>query len=96
VELTVQATRSGRYAFDVQFTKALDYAIVEVSIDGSRIGELFDGYGSPLAVPSGEVSFGIVELNQGPHRIRFTAVDKNTASKNYFMGIDCLKLEPVN
>jgi serine/threonine protein kinase/tetratricopeptide (TPR) repeat protein len=100
VELAVEVPRAGRHALTVHFTKAFDYGIVEVSLDGAKIGEPFDGYfyGYPFpgVIPSGGVAFGMMDLGQGQHQIRFTAVDKNAKSKDYFMGIDCLKLEPVN
>jgi tetratricopeptide (TPR) repeat protein len=95
VELTVAISQPGQYALSVCFTKARDYGIVEVRLGGNPVGEPFDGY-SPGVVRTGGVPLGIVELGPGEHRIRFTAVDKNAKSQNYFMGIDCLKLEPLN
>jgi hypothetical protein len=38
---------------------------------------------------------GNVNLTEGAHELRFTVVDKNRDSSNYFLGIDCLELEPV-
>jgi hypothetical protein len=58
------------------------------------VGPPFDGL-QPAVFPSGKIEFGTLTLDKGPHRLRFTAVDKNPKSTNYFMGIDCLKLEPV-
>jgi len=94
VELQVEVSQPGRYALAIDFTRAPDFGIVEVSLGGSKLGERFDGY-SPAVIPSGEVAFGAVELSQGKHRIRFTAVDRNAKATNYFMGIDRLKLKPV-
>jgi hypothetical protein len=95
VELAVAIPRPGRYALTVHFTKARDYGVVEVRVDGSPVGEPFDGY-HPGVLPTGGVPVGTAALGPGTHRVRFTAVDKNAESRNYFMGIDCLKLEPAD
>ena len=95
VELEVDVPQSGRYRLDVHFTKACDYGLVETSLDGRRVGPVFDGYNESV-VPSGKVEYGTFELGEGPHRLRFTAVDKNAKSDNYWMGIDCVRLMPVN
>ena len=95
VELEVDVPQSGRYRLDVHFTKACDYGLVETSLDGRRVGPVFDGYNETVT-PSGQVEYGTFELSEGPHRLRFTAVDKNAKSDNYWMGIDCVRLMPVN
>lgn len=83
------------YRLEVQFTKADDYGIVEVSLGGKKIGERFDGFNHEV-IPSGKVSFGTVELDTTTKLLRFTVVDKNPQSKNYHIGVDCIKLQPVD
>jgi serine/threonine protein kinase/WD40 repeat protein len=95
VELEVDVPRSGRYRIDVRLTKAPGYGLVETSLDGRPVEPVFDGYNEAL-LPSFKVAFGTFELAEGPHRLRFTAVDKNPKSDNYWMGIDCVRLMPVN
>jgi hypothetical protein len=95
VGFELEVPQPGQYRLSVHFTKAPDFAIVEVSLGGNKIGALFDGYDANV-MPSGEVAFGIVELSEGKQNIRFTVINKNPKSTNYFMGIDCLKLERVN
>jgi hypothetical protein len=95
VELEVDVPQSGRYRLDVHFAKAPDYGLVETSLDGRRVGPVIDGYNEAV-VPSGQVGYGTFELAEGHHRLRFTAVDKNPKSENYWMGIDCVRLMPVN
>jgi WD40 repeat protein/Tfp pilus assembly protein PilF len=94
VVLEVAAPAKGDYRLDIYFTKAPDFGIVEVSVDDQKVGRPFDSF-EPDVIPSGKITVGTVTLDKGPHRIRFTAVDKNPKSSNYFMGIDCLKLEPL-
>jgi len=87
--------RDGRFRLAICFTKARDYGILEVFLDGKKIGTRFDGFDERV-VPSGKVDFGIVPLTQGKHRFGFKMVDKNRSSINYCMGIDCLEFRPVN
>jgi hypothetical protein len=95
VGLEVDVPQSGRYRLDVHFTKAPDSGLVETSLDGRRVGPVFDGYHETV-VPSGQIEYGTFDLAEGPHRLRFTAVGKDPKSKNYRMGIDCVRLMPVN
>ncbi len=95
VTLGVDVPITAHYRLDIFFTKASDYGIVEIALDGKPVGERFDGFNKAV-VPSGKVSFGNVHLTEGVHELRFTAVEKNGESSNYFLGIDCLELKPVD
>jgi hypothetical protein len=95
VTLRVDLPTAGKYRLLICFTKAPNYGILEVSLDGKGIGGRFDGF-HPRVVPSGRVDFGLVELTKGTHAVRFTVVGKNLASDNYYMGIDCLELRPAD
>jgi len=94
VELQLPVAKTSRYALDIYFTKAGDYGIVEVELDGKPVGSKFNGYNNGV-IPSGKVSFGTVELAEGPHRILFRSREKDERSSNCFMGIDALTLTPV-
>jgi hypothetical protein len=94
VELEVDVPQAGRYQLDVRLTRSSDYGRVEASLDGRRVGPGFDGYSEALA-PSVKVTYGTFELTEGPHRLRFTAVDRNPKSADYKMGMDCVRLTPV-
>jgi WD40 repeat protein len=94
VELEVTCPAAGRYQFAVGLTRADDYGVVQVSLDGKAVDEPFDGFNAAV-VPSGKIELGTVELTRGTHRVRFTAVGKNARSKNYYLGIDYLELRPV-
>jgi dipeptidyl aminopeptidase/acylaminoacyl peptidase len=94
VELDVTCPAAGRYQFAVGLTRAGDYGVLQVSLDGKDVGGPFDGFNGAV-VPSGKLELATVELTRGAHRVRFTAVGKNARSTNYYMGIDCLELRPV-
>jgi len=93
VVLEFEVGERRNYELDIYFTKAPDYGIVEVLVDGKVVGKPFDGY-SPTVEPSGKVNFGIIELSEGKHTIEFRTIGKNEKSTNYFMGIDCITLTP--
>ncbi len=95
VTLGVDVPITAHYRLDIFFTKAPDYGIVEIALDGKLIGERFDGLNKAV-VPAGKVNFGNVHLTEGIHELRFTVVDKNRDSDNYYLGIDYLELNPVD
>jgi hypothetical protein len=95
VELAVDFPRAaGANHLHIYFTRAPDFGIVEVSLDGKKVGSRFDAFGERV-VPSGKIDFGVVQLTSGPHRVRFTATGRNPASTDYRIGIDCLELKPA-
>jgi hypothetical protein len=94
VELQVVVPETGRYRLAVRHTRSWNYAVTEVSLDGRKIGGTFDGYNGGVVGPE-LVEYGTFELREGPHRLRFTAVDKNPKSANYAMGIDYVELTLV-
>ncbi len=81
----------GRYALNLYATRAPDYGILRVSVDGGAAGEDLDLYGAEV-LPSGRVALGDFDLAAGEHRVCFTVVGKNEASAGYHFGLDCLEL----
>jgi hypothetical protein len=94
VELQVEVPETGRYRLAVCFTHSWDYGLVEVALDGRTLPGTFDGLHG-TGPPTAKVEYGTVELGEGPHRLRFTAVDKNPKSTGYCMGIDYVQLTPA-
>jgi serine/threonine protein kinase/WD40 repeat protein len=94
VTLEIDVPEAGEYHLDIYFTMAPDYGVLEVFVDGRQVGNRFDGFCREVA-PSGGIALGAAQLIRGKHRIRFRVLDKNPASTNYHMGIDCLELKPV-
>jgi WD40 repeat protein len=94
VKLEVPVSTTGVFQLDVRFTRAPDYGVVQLSLDGKPVGRPFDGF-NPEIVPSAAVELGEVELLHGDHGLRFTAVDRNRQSAGFLMGIDSLELRPL-
>lgn len=91
VTLALDVPRRGTYDIAGFFTQAADYGIHTLSVDGTVLGQPFDGYRAQLAarVPH---SYGEVELTEGRHRLTFTVTGRNPASSGLFAGIDALRL----
>jgi hypothetical protein len=94
VTLETDVRENGKYDLDVYFTKSYDYAIIQVGVDGQKLGNSVDTY-CPNVDYMGRISIGTVELKAGKHQIRFEAVGKNEQSKGVYMGIDCFTLKQI-
>jgi Protein of unknown function (DUF2961) len=89
--LTINVPTAGTYDLSAVMTKARDYGIVSLAVDGTQLGQPFDGYNFPN-VTVATVDYGSVPLNAGAHQLTFTLVGKNPSSINYLVGIDYLLL----
>ena len=89
------AVRSpGRYRLRLLATAAPDYGTIRVAVDRDKSQSVFDLYSGRIC-PSGSLELGTHNLLAGSHRIRFTAVSKNSASTDFFFGIDSIDLLPT-
>jgi hypothetical protein len=89
--LEFQAPRAGRARLEASFTKARDYAVFRVFLDGVAAADAIDGY-DPNVAPTGFLSLGEHEFGDGPHRIEFEIVGRNErAAPGYMLGIDDLR-----
>ena len=94
LEVEFPVNEDGRYALEMQFTKAPDYGKIQVSLDGRKLGEEQDLYADKV-IPTGALQFGEVDLTKGPHRLSFELTGKNPASRGFLAGFDYLLLTPV-
>jgi arylsulfatase A-like enzyme len=81
----------GEYELVGFFTRAKDYGIISLQVNGQEAGQLFDGY-SPQVEASGPVSFGRFQLMSGENEVKITLVGKDVRSGGYsdgfLVGID--------
>jgi hypothetical protein len=82
------------YGLTLALTRARDYGIATVSIDGHQLSTTFDGY-APTVSPSGPLAFGFVTLTSGSHNVTVTATGRDPASAGYYIGVDYLQLDAV-
>ncbi|MCU0961125.1 MAG: DUF2961 domain-containing protein [Pirellulaceae bacterium] len=94
LELSFAVSTAGRYALIAQCTKAVDYGIMQLSVNDAPLGEPIDFF-NPSVVPTGEVTLGEVTLEAGEHRLRIEVIGANAqAVKAYMFGLDYLRLVP--
>ncbi|HEC03348.1 MAG TPA: DUF2961 domain-containing protein, partial [Phycisphaerales bacterium] len=95
LDLEVPVRKSGTYRLKVQLTKARDYGIVQLYLDGEKLGQPIDLFNNGV-VPTGVLDMGVHELDAGRHTLRIRIVGANEkAVKGYMFGLDYLKLEEV-
>jgi hypothetical protein len=93
--LGVTAPETGKYMATIQFTKAKDYGIVQIYLNGKELGEAIDLY-NPEVIRSGPVELGSHELAAGEHKLTVEIIGANPeAIKSYMVGIDYISLEKV-
>jgi hypothetical protein len=93
--LAVPVVKSGKYHVLAQLTKAPDYGIVQLSVDGQKLGEPIDLYHTSV-IATGQLDLGMRDLPAGEHKLEVEITGANPkAIKNYMFGLDYLKLQPV-
>jgi len=95
LDLALPVTQAGRYALTVALTKAVDYGIVQFSLDGRKLGPPVDLYHHGV-VATGPLTLGTHELAAGEHKLTAEITGANPAAvKAYMVGLDYVKLEPA-
>ncbi len=92
LDLELPVTNAGRYRIMAQFTKAIDYGIVKVSLDGVQLGQPIDLFHDGV-IPTSELKLGSRDLTAGSHKLTFEITGANPkAEKSYMVGLDYVKL----
>ena len=92
VEMEFNVADGGRQEVIVVLTKANDFGIVQLAIDGKDLGKPIDCY-DPRVTTTGEISLG-----KGKHVLRATVIGSNDKAKNavgagsHLFGLDYLRL----
>lgn len=94
LELALPVEKAGRYKLLAALTKAVDYGIVKLTLDGRALTTL-DLFNRGV-VPTGELDLGTHELGAGEHRLGVEILGANDqAVQSYMFGLDYVKLVPV-
>ncbi len=92
--LAVPVAKVGKFAVKTVLTKARDYGICDIALDGKVMLADFDGFNFPNVVLTDELDLGTHELTAGEHQLTFTIKGANLqAVKGYMVGIDYVRLE---
>ncbi len=88
--LSFTVPAAGSYSLSAVLTKAADYGIADLSIDGTKVAT-FDGY-APAGVSTQKVDLGTRSLAAGKHQLTIALTGKNAAATGYLAGLDNLEL----
>jgi hypothetical protein len=95
VVVAVPIEKSGTYEISLYLTKADDYGLLQLMVNGEALGEVYDGYDRRV-LSSGRLKMGRAFLHEGDNQFRLQVVGKNKASENYYFGADCIVLRRVS
>ena len=95
LKVKFELPKAGRYAMTANLTRAPDYGIYRISVDGDTVGRLAHLY-SGIGVIETLVSLGAWEFTEGEHAVLFTLIGKNSQSSGYFFGLDNIELVPLD
>jgi hypothetical protein len=84
--------QDGTYDLSELYTRARDYGVHTVAVDGTTVGAPVDGY-SPDLIGDTKADLGAVSLTRGTHTLTWTVTGKNPSSSGFFAGIDVVSLE---
>jgi len=95
LDMALPVEKAGRYKLILALTRARDYGIIQVYLDGRKIGGPIDLY-NPEVVATGPLALDTVELTAGEHRLTFEIVGANEkAIRAHMVGLDYVKLDPA-
>ncbi|MFH1264222.1 MAG: glycoside hydrolase family 172 protein [Planctomycetota bacterium] len=93
LELAVPVKKSGAFQVSVVLTKARDYGIVQITLDGKKAGEPIDLY-NPEVISTGPIPIGTHELAEGDHTLGIEIVGANEkAVPSHMFGLDYVIFE---
>jgi hypothetical protein len=95
LSLEFEIAQDGMYETEIVLTKARDYAICQLMIDGVPLGEPIDCFNTPEVITTGLVKFASRQLAQGKHTLKIQIVGKNPeAVPGFMVGIDFVRFVP--
>ncbi len=96
LSLGFAAPEDGRCNVYAVFTKAIDYGIMQLSINGVKAGEPLDFFNDGVIV-SEEVHLGAFNLKQGQNTlaVEITGANEQSDPKRHMFGLDYLLLRPI-
>lgn len=92
---TLPPVAAGRYELAAEFVLASSYGIVRVLLDGRPVGEPFDAFCPGVDAAGERVSFGVVELTAGRHRVSVEVVGKRDAATARYISVKRWLLRPA-
>ena len=96
LEVAFNADRGGKHKVGVILTKARDYGIVQLYVNGQKAGDPIDLY-NPEVIRTDVIPLGVFDLKEGENTLKVEIVGANEAAvKAYMFGLDEVVLEPAD
>lgn len=87
--LAVNAPQAGEYNVYVAMTKARDYGIFELAVNGQPSSQPYDLFNAPDVITTGPIALGTYSLNKGQNELQVTIKGSNPkAVKSFMFGLD--------
>jgi hypothetical protein len=93
-DLELSAPADGKYRIVVYLTRSWDYGIVQLRVNGSKVGGPIDGFHADRVVSTGPIDLGEADLKKGANTLRVEVIGTNpkSAAPHYSWGLDCVVL----
>jgi hypothetical protein len=90
--LTFGIAEAGRYALTLGLTRANDYGIADISVNGRTVVAGYDAYADKVELHTADA--GIVELQQGENTLtlKITGANPKTKKDSFMLGVDWVKV----
>ena len=95
LELKIPIARDGRYALSAYFTKAVDYGVLQIGMQGKQLGR-YDGFSLGPVARSQAINLGTHDLKRGDHWLIFVVAAKNPRSRGNMVGIDAISITTLS
>ncbi len=93
IEFEINQQKKAEKKLIAQFTKAHDYAIIQIYFNGKKVGRPIDLYNYDV-IASGKLNLGKIILKKGKNILKIKIIGINPkARKAYMVGIDYIKFE---
>jgi len=93
MELEIDSKENAEKNLIVQFTKADDYAKIQLYFNGEKVGKEIDCY-SPNVIVSGKINFGKVKIKKGKNILKVKITGSNSKAKKFYaVGLDYIKFD---
>jgi hypothetical protein len=94
VDLELPEREPGKARLEIFLTRAADYGIVTVSLNGTPLGAPIDLFSDQGVVPTDAIDLGVVDLHRQGDVLRIAVVDKNakSAPPHFQFGVDGIRI----
>lgn len=96
LSVEIPAVKQGTYDLEVVLTKARDYAVVELQLNGKTVDPAIDCFDAKNVITTGVLTYPGLQLPEGSSQLTLVIRGANAkAVKGYMVAVDFVKLVPA-